>query len=491
MKVTSSFLLYVYVSKVSRLVLVSAAALAAVIATGCGSSATQAPIANTAVTVMPSSTANDQLSQFGVVFSSITLTSKSGKTVNLLSAPQGAEFIHLNGTAEPLLTVNVPQDVYTAATATVSLGQTELTCVSILPAGGGLQTSEFGDNGSTPSATVTLPSPITITGTAMGLSLNLQVSQSATLSSCSLIGANYSITPTFTLTSATVSSPPTNVANGKDSGIDGLLASVGATGNGFSLVTGDGITLSLNTSGSTVYQGISGFSALAAGMSVDMDAAVQTDGSLLATRIAVEDSDPTTPTVLSGPLLFVVDSEPALLMSGREEQGYLFPGPVWGAQNFSFGNAVFQTSGQFTNLQSLPFVASFGAANMFPGQNVYITSHALTFAPGPTYYVAATVTLIPQTINGTINEISTDGSFTTYDVTLASYDLIPALAVQPGQTSVLTDPSNVVVYVDSNTQLLNTQTLAVGSVMRFNGLIFNNNGTASMDCGQVNDGVAE
>ena len=30
------------------------------------------------------------------------------------------------------------------------------------------------------------------------------------------------------------------------------------------------------------------------------------------------------------------------------------------------------------------------------------------------------------------------------DVTLAAYDLIPALAVQPGQTTVLTNPSNVV-----------------------------------------------
>jgi hypothetical protein len=38
-----------------------------------------------------------------------------------------------------------------------------------------------------------------------------------------------------------------------------------------------------------VYQGVSRFSALAAGTFVDMDGAIQSDGSLLATRIAVED----------------------------------------------------------------------------------------------------------------------------------------------------------------------------------------------------------
>ena len=55
----------------------------------------------------------------------------------------------------------------------------------------------------------------------------------------------------------------------------------------------------------------------------------------------------------------------------------------------------------------------------------------------------------------------------------------------------LTDPSNVVLYVDNNTQMLNTQPLALGSVLRFNGLLFNNNRTLRMDCGQVNDGVPE
>ena len=86
---------------------------------------------------------------------------------------------------------------------------------------------------------------------------------------------------------------------------------------------------------------------------------------------------------------------------------------------------------------------------------------------------------------------SSSGGFTTYTVTLATYDLFPLLAVQPGQTTLLTAPNTVIVYADSNTQMLNTAPLAVGAVLRFNGLVFNDNGTLRMDCAQINDGVAE
>jgi hypothetical protein len=48
-----------------------------------------------------------------------------------------------------------------------------------------------------------------------------------------------------------------------------------------------------------------------------------------------------------------------------------------------------------------------------------------------------------------------------------------------------------VVYADSNTQQLNTNPVAVGSVVRFYGLVFNDNGTLRMDCAQINDGVPE
>jgi hypothetical protein len=477
-------------------------ALVAAFTTGCGGSpqpSTPVLSGNTAVTVLLSSTANDQLSQFDIGFNSITLTSKAGKTVNLFTTSQSPEFIHLNGKVEPLLTVSVPQDIYISATA--SIGPTSFTCSAFDSSQNTLNTSTYA-YGYVPAAqvTVNVPTPITITGNAMGLSLNMLVSQSASFPSTCYYDdgiPTYSINPTFNVTPVAFSP---SVAEPL---LDGQIASVNTTDNSFTIAlaggemssandfSGNGQTLSVNTDESTVYQGISGFSSLTVGTFVDMDAAIQADGSQLATRIAVEDTDTNNLSVSTGLLLQVAASQPSLYSFGRQDQGYLrASGQAGDLMPYSFGSAVFQISGRLTNLQDLPFVPSFDAANMFDGQNVYITTHATTLQGGPTYFPATTITLIPQTINGTINGISSDGSFTTYDVALATYDLIPDLAVQPGQTTVLTNPSNVVVYVDSNTQMLNSQPLAVGSVARFSGMLFNDSGTARMDCSQVNDGVA-
>ena len=62
---------------------------------------------------------------------------------------------------------------------------------------------------------------------------------------------------------------------------------------------------------------------------------------------------------------------------------------------------------------------------------------------------------------------------------------------QPNQVLPVANPDIVVVYADSNTQMLNASPIAVGSVVRFYGLVFNDNGTLRMDCAQINDGVAE
>jgi hypothetical protein len=113
---------YLHMQRISSFLLIAAVALAADTAAGCGSGKSMTgPVlrGNTTVVVMLSSTANDQLSQFSVSFNSLTLTSQSGKVVNLFTTPQKAEFMHLNGSAEPLITVSIPEDVYTTASATI------------------------------------------------------------------------------------------------------------------------------------------------------------------------------------------------------------------------------------------------------------------------------------------------------------------------------------------------------------------------------------
>jgi hypothetical protein len=53
----------------------------------------------------------------------------------------------------------------------------------------------------------------------------------------------------------------------------------------------------------------------------------------------------------------------------------------------------------------------------------------------------------------------------------------------------LNSPATVLVYADANAQLLNSTPINPGSVLRFTGLIFDDNGTLRMDCGQILDGV--
>jgi hypothetical protein len=358
----------------------------------------------------------------------------------------------------------------------------------------------FFDN-NVPAVTVTLPSPITVTGDSMALSLDLLVLQSATIGSCLNVDGftGYSLTPTFNLTPLSLSSSPTNAGNGEVTGMEGMIVSINSGGNGFTLSVPEGQfatrTLSVRSNSTTVFQqAVSSFSSLSAGMFVNMDGGLQSDGSLLATRIAVE--DPSAINVLTGPLMQVAAEVPDLTLFGRQQQGPLLgPGApngsyLNGGAYFDFSGTVFQVSGQLTNLQNLPFAPSFSASNMVAGQNVDVSTAANLNLGAPNYTPANTITLIPQTVDGTIAGSSISGGFTDYTVTLAPYDLFPALAVQPGQTTLLSNPSQVEVYVDNNTQTLNSQPLAAGNTFRFYGLVFNDNGTLRMDCAQVNDGVA-
>ena len=483
-------------------------ALCGYLAAGCGS-AGMPPVPPpapppTSVTVVVSSTANGQFTSFSVDITSISLTNQAGTTVSVLAAPQSnaftqtyeAEFIHLNGRAAPFLTAMVPQDVYTSATFTYAYAQ--FTHVR-LTASGGLETvtdAVAGPNSIPQTASVNLPAPLAIHGSAMTVSLDLQVSPSATFTNQgSGQPDTYAITPMFTLTPVA----PVLQSQVQVKGVDGLVSSINSGSSSLSLMIAyafnnpsypDGSTFTVATNASTVYQGIGNFSALAAGMIANLDLTLQSDGSLLATRIEVD--DPSATNVLAGPLGTVFGAQGVIVDLGRTNEEFnqsVVPGGI--AMNYSFdARTAFKLSGEIAVPSNLPFSATFDSSNMIAGQNVSVASQVIVTSGGTSTH-ATTITLMPQTINGTITGVSSSGGFTVYSVSLAAYDLFPILAVQPGQTTALQNPSSVEVYVDSNTQMLNSNAIAPGNGLRFNGLIFNDSGTARMVCGQANDGVAE
>lgn len=477
-----------------------AISLVVLLASGCGSGSGGSGktfTGNTTVVVFASSTANDQLFQFSTGLSNLTLTPQSGPSVSLFTSSIGEEFMHLNGHAEPIATVSIPQGSYTSAILTLN---------GAFPACAGQSTGALlideslgGLNGIT-SAPIQLSQPITISGNLMGLVLDMDVAKTALFNGgCSKSLTNaVTITPTFTLHPISIAGQPTNSSNGKVVGVEGLISSVNSDGSGFTagalVGMNEGATApswQVSANRNTVFQGVKDASALTAGMPVDMDLVIQPDGSLLATRVAVYDTKPTNLSMAYGPVLSIFDSGafqgvyPMMNELEVEQDGHL--SSLFGLYD-SLNAATYQVSGQFTNLNSLPFAATFNFANMVDGQNVFFSTHA-SIANAP--QSIATLTLLPQTIDGTVTAISNEGSFTTYTVTLAPYDLFPNLAVQPGQTTRLTSPATVVVYADGNTQMLTSGAVAVGSPYRFYGLVFNDQGALRMDCAQVNDGVAE
>jgi hypothetical protein len=457
---------------------------------GCSSAMSTPPIppGPTSVTLQLSSTGNDQFSEFFLTFSSITLTNKAGATVTLYNNPmpagpgQYAEFIHLNGNSEPLVTVSVPQDVYTSATATF----TSSTFTYVTADSAGALTTHFDSISlGTQSATVNLATPITVGGNAMGLLLDLQVSPSVSLTpALNGNGDVYTIKPTFNLTSLAISPQPTSDKNGDVNGIQGRVSAVTAAANSFSIQTTDHAALTIQTGASTTFQGVGAFSALTAGMFVNMDAAIQPDGSLLATRLAVQDT--TARNVFMGPIIDhgMTPFDPTAFMVdvlGVQQQGDDLTAQPSSIQRYELeSNTTYLTAGEFTNISNLPFTANFGASTLFSGQNLYISSPLISFVAIP-LTPATTITLMPQTVNGLVASVSTQGNFQVYIVDLAHYDLLTQLD----------HVTQVTVYADGNAKTLNSSPIAVGSPFRFSGLLFDDNGTFRMDCGQVNDGVTE
>ncbi len=481
---------------------------------GGGSPTSKKPPSPTNVVILSTSTANNLIFQMPLTINSLSLVNQNGQIVSLLRSSY-PEFIHVNGNPEPLATVSIPQGVYIQAF--VDSNEGGVSCIA-LNASGQLSYNFYGDNGISLPVSVQFPQPITITGSDATLLLNLIVSQSfrppsTGCSSSSSSSSNYSITPNFQLTAY---NPPAQISSSGGShlaGMEGIVSDVQPSASNFTVQSVDGNNYgngspagAMNaasgpswtfvTDSNTAFQGIPGISAVVANMAVDVDAAIQPDGSLLATRVAVYDTDIANTSLWYGDIAKVSNAVNASIQgssTGFYPAVSLSIGPML-ANAFvfaSYAGSAYSISGQMQNISELPFHAEFSSANMIAGQQVAITMHETGFPQANILPAAGSITLIPQTLNGTVSAIGSDGGFTTYTITLAPYDLFPALAVQSGQTTLLTNPSQVVVYADSNTQMLNTNPIAVGNVVRFYGLVFNDNGTLRMDCAEVLDGVPE
>src|SRR5260370_5643210 len=140
----------------------------------------------------------------------------------------------------------------------------------------------------TPTATVTFPSGgLTVGSSATSINFEFNLANSVGFDASN----NVTVTPVFTVSGVTVASNQQNqdTDDGNVEGVKGAVVSV--SGSTIVIATErSGIQLSFSTNASTTYDGVSGLSGIQAGAIVQIDARTQSDGSLLATKIEIENA---------------------------------------------------------------------------------------------------------------------------------------------------------------------------------------------------------
>ena len=463
---------------------------------------------NTTVAIQLSSKANDQLVQYTTQITSISLTNQAGKTTTIFNTPTNIDFIPANGNAYPLATVQVPQDVYTSASINMATPNFRY---AFLDSTGSDNINNASYNGAPVVPTVVVAQPVTVSGSAMGLQLSLDMPQSLTISNYSVPQlARYTGSPMLDLSVFPLTSAATTPLNGRCLGLVGQITAMSLASNSMTVtLAGDGaigpppsptpangayatgavFTVALNSA--TQYQGVAAASGLATGDFVNLDMALQADGTYAATRVEVQDA--TTANVTSALVLFTSPQYVDLSTMPFQYQGsQLQSTDLEDNMQFVYSStSKFQVSARLGSTAGLPFTPAFTSTSLIPGQAVSIGTLSYPNGGG-TYSLPTSITLLPQTIDATVTGITTSGSYTVYTVQLAPYDPILSLngpPVNPNNNPV-PHPGVVNIYVGSSTSMLNTTTLAVGGVFRFNGLLFDDGGVLRMLALQVNDGVA-
>ena len=457
--------------------LTAAVATASLILSGCSSTALNTLASGSsavAVTGNPTMTQtlitdapSDQVLALGITVNSIRLFDASGNYADVLTTPVTIEASHLDAVQEPLRApLNIPQDTYTSALITVSAPTvTYVDPTTHKPVAATVTLASTTD-------TVTFASPITVTATSAPLCFDLLVAQSVVLS-----GTTATVTPDFAVTSITVPPNATSATNAKSGRLNDVFGSVvSVSGTSITVLTPNGTSVTVTTSTSTNLQGFTSLASLTAGQLIDIDVAQQTTGTLLALRIHLASINPANQLV--GPVT-ATTGKPATSFTLAARQ-WLGSATASAAAGTSYtvnitGSTTFSTDAGTGSLPTLPFTPTFSAATLSAGQNVAVVTSALT----GTTATASTITLVPQTVGGTVVSIATlPSGLTAYTITLPTSSALGNL----------TGASTVVVYSNSTTQFMNATAIAVGSTVRFNGLLFNDAGTLRLLSGACSDG---
>jgi hypothetical protein len=308
----------------------------------------------------------------------------------------------------------------------------------------------------------------------MAMGFDLDLANSVTGSA----GGSLSMNPVFHVTSGMQGS----TLDPSDGGILQMMGSVSSvSGSSFSMTSmqaAQPFTFTANSS--TVFDGTS-MSGMSSGMLAIVDATMQADGSLLATKVQ---SMMGSGGAMGGGIVTAVTGQPAtqltMVMQNGAGTGMMASDFAAGVTIDLNGSTTYQIDEDNMDMSGLPFTPMFDVSHIYAGQSVMpISSGGMMSASGGGMMgggsMAGTMTasnleLEPQGLSGTVAAAISSGSATNFMLTLPSDS---AFTTMTGATS-------VTVYQQTGTTVAGTSPIASGSTVHAFGLLFFDGGTWKM-----------
>jgi hypothetical protein len=413
---------------------------------------------------------------FVVTISGLTLTPQSGSSpVSVLPGgqPVTVDFASLMDFATMLSVSNVPPDTYN--TLGITLSNPQLTYLD----------------------TSTTPPFKTIAPTMSSLTINLNLDPAITIASNGTValqldfdllnsvsvGSNsqFTVTPTFTANLASASG-----SNGfaQFDDLNGLVQSVSTSSTNASFVGSFTIsrpntpTFTVNVTGSTTFDGVSGLSALTAGTFVEMDAFLDSKGNIVANTVGAEAQED----AASGEAAFAGLITSVTPQSGNATQFTLLvqeENPDVSTRvalfspltvNIAPSSTTFGLTAQAANFANFPF----GPANLAVGQRVVVHG-ALPSGSGTAQSATArSVFLGLQSILGNLSANASTPVNIANDGVDGGFTLVPCSPLfQPAQITVLAAQQTTYVGISGLSSLNNPGV----HFLLVKGLLFNEQST--------------
>jgi hypothetical protein len=443
----------------------AALALAGVLtACGGGSSATTnptpTPAAKTAVQVNMGDAPADWMLAFSMNINSMSLTGSNG-TVSAVSSSTPMEMMHLMGTMQPLAMISAPQGSYTGASITIG----SATVMYMDPTTKALMQKTISGPITT---TVNFSSPITVGTTPMAMGFDLDLASSVTADS----SGNMSMNPVFHVTSGMQGSG--SPLDPTDGGIQQMMGTVsGVSGSSFTMTSMQAAqSFTFATNSSTTFDNMSGMSSMGNGMLVMVDASLQADGSLMATKVQ---SMMSSGGVMGGGIITAVTGQPptalTMVMQNGVGTGMMSSYFAAGATIDLSGNTTYDIDEDNMDMSGLSFTPVFDASHIYAGQSVMPISSSGMMSGGSGMMgggsmggtmTASEVALEPQGMTGTISTAVTSGSSTSLTLTLPSDSAF----------TTLTGATSVTIFQQANTTISGTSPIASGASVHVFGLLF-------------------